>query len=298
MQRRQARQRRDYLYRRALTLRDAETAAKRAALRSSLASGKQLDPTIANDASLRSDYKYDESIAQRSTADELALDDEYALLSGVADPRVLVTTARDPSAALRAFAKEVRLLLPTGVAPNRGGLVLAELVRAAQASAFSDVVMLHEHRGTPTALTVSHLPHGPTARFSLHNVVGRAAVDPSRAPVNESYPRLVFEGFTTPLGKRVVSVLKHLFPPLDATARARPARQGRVVTFRNDGDAIEVRHHAFVRAGRGEAALQETGPRFTMRLFEIRAGTLADSEGEKEWRLSQYTRTARKKDYL
>lgn len=29
------------------------------------------------------------------------------------------------------------------------------------------MVLLHEHRGTPTALTVSHFPHGPTASFSL-----------------------------------------------------------------------------------------------------------------------------------
>ena len=47
MQRRQARERRDYLYRRALTLRDAEIALKRSKLRASLASGKPLDPSIA-----------------------------------------------------------------------------------------------------------------------------------------------------------------------------------------------------------------------------------------------------------
>ncbi|KAI7596319.1 hypothetical protein KC319_g12468, partial [Hortaea werneckii] len=97
MIRRQARQRRDYLYRRALTLRDAEIAEKRAKLKQSLATGKPLDPSIANDKQLRQDYKYDESRADRTTQDELDLDDEYSYLSGVVDPRVLVTTSRDPS---------------------------------------------------------------------------------------------------------------------------------------------------------------------------------------------------------
>jgi len=37
----------------------------------------------------------------------------------------------------------------------------------------------------------------------------------------------------------------------------------------------------------------------TMRCFEIRGGTLEkESGGEVEWALTQYTRTAKKKDYL
>lgn len=105
MIRKQARERRDYLYRRALTLRDAELAAKRSALKASLASGKPLDANIANDEQLRKDYKYDETRADRTVEEELGLDDEYAQLSGVVDPRVLVTTSRDPSSRLGTFAK-------------------------------------------------------------------------------------------------------------------------------------------------------------------------------------------------
>ncbi|KAI7687971.1 U3 small nucleolar ribonucleoprotein-like protein IMP4, partial [Hortaea werneckii] len=171
MIRRQARQRRDYLYRRALTLRDAEIAEKRAKLKQSLATGKPLDPSIANDKQLRQDYKYDESRADRTTQDELDLDDEYSYLSGVVDPRVLVTTSRDPSTRLGSFAKEIRLLLPTAIRLNRGNLILPNLVQSAKSSGLSDVILLHEHRGTPTAMTISHFPHGPTASFSLHNVV-------------------------------------------------------------------------------------------------------------------------------
>ena len=82
-QRKQARQRRDYLYRRALTLRDAEIAEKRAKLKASLASGKPLAPDVANDKELRTDFRFDESQVDRTTEERLDLDDEYAELSGV-----------------------------------------------------------------------------------------------------------------------------------------------------------------------------------------------------------------------
>ncbi|MCJ1316982.1 snoRNA-binding rRNA-processing protein imp4 [Xylographa vitiligo] len=297
MIRRQARQRRDYLYRRALTLRAAETAAKRSLLSASLASGKPLLPSIANDTSLRADYKYDESLAPTATA----LDDEYSHLSGLADPRLLVTTSRSPSSRLGAFAKEVRLLLPTAVRLNRGTLVLPHLVAAATAAGLTDVLLLHEHRGTPTALTVSHLPHGPTASFSLHNVRLRHDLPAAaRGTVSEAYPHLVFENFTTPLGARVARILRHLFPPRDAVTPATPARKlgNRVVTFVNREDSIEVRHHVFVRTGGGGVELAEVGPRMTMRLFEIRGGTVEAKGGDVEWHLNQYTRTGRKKEYL
>jgi U3 small nucleolar ribonucleoprotein protein IMP4 len=300
MIRRQARQRRDYLYRRALTLKDAETAEKRAKLKASLASGKPLDPAIANDTALRADYKYDES-GGLDTAEALALDDEYAQLSGIVDPRVLITTSRSPSSRLAAFAKEVRLLLPTAIRLNRGGQVLPALVAGATAAGLSDAVLLHEHRGTPTALTVSHLPHGPTASFALHNVLLRHDIaGAARGTVSEAYPHLIFDGFATALGRRVVAILRHLFPPREAVSAATPtARLGsRVVTFKNVADSIEVRHHVFVKTGHGTVELAEVGPRMTMRLFEIRAGTVESKDGDVEWHLNQYARTGWKKDYL
>lgn len=71
-----------------------------------------------------------------------------------------------------------------------------------------------------------------------------------------------------------------------------------MVTFRNEGDSIEVRHHVFVKTGYESVELAEVGPRMTMRLFEIRGGTMENKEGDREWTLTNYTRTAKKKDYL
>ena len=94
-----------------------------------------------------------------------------------------------------------------------------------------------------------------------------------------------------------MKILKHLFPPREAAATN--AKVGsRVVTFKNIEDSIEVRHHVFVRTGYQSVELAEVGPRMTMRLFEIRGGTAENKDGDMEWRLNQYTRTSKKKDYL
>lgn len=208
-----------------------------------------------------------------------------------------MTTSRDPSSRLMSFSKEIRLLFPTGIRLNRGNLVLPELVRSAQSERLSDVVLLHEHRGTPTAITISHFPHGPTLMASLHNVVLRADIPRSiKGTVSESYPHLIFDNFTSPLGLRMVKILKHLFPPRDVTQSKTAGN--RVITFVNKDDCIEVRHHVYVRTSYDSVELSEVGPRFTMKPFSITMGTLENKDADTEWHLSQYTRTSRKKNYF
>ncbi|KAK7203442.1 U3 small nucleolar ribonucleoprotein IMP4 [Myxozyma melibiosi] len=283
MLRRQARERREYLYKKSLALKEANIVVKRQQLRAALASGKPLPKEIAEDEELRTDFKYDESMKEE-------IDDEYSALSGIQDPQVVVTTSRDPSTRLSQFAKEIRLMFPTSVRLNRGNSVLPSLVKLCQTSATTDLVLLHEHRGVPTALTVTHFPHGPTASFSLHNVVLRHDLE-NAGSVSESYPHLIFDNFTSPLGQRVVQVLKHLFPP------GAKKDSSRVITFANRGDFISVRHHVYVRTKDG-VELAEVGPRFEMRLYELRLGTIDSKDADVEWRYRGFVRTANKKDYL
>ena len=51
-------------------------------------------------------------------------------------------------------------------------------------------------------MVVCHFPHGPTAYFSLHNVVLRHDIK-DRGTVSEAYPHLIFNKFTSKLGLRV-----------------------------------------------------------------------------------------------
>lgn len=287
MIRRQARERREFLYKKSLQLQEAQLTLKRQQLRAALAAGKPLNKELSEDTRLRNDFKYDESID-----DNAEIDDEYSALSGIADPKVVVTTSRDPSAKLLQFAKEMKLFFPTGVKFNRGNTILPNLVSACQASATTDLVIVHEHRGVPTALTVSHFPYGPTASFSLHNVVLRHDLPGGGGTQSEAYPHLIFDNFTTPLGKRVVSVLKHLFPP------GVKKDSSRVITFANRGDFISVRQHVYVKTRDGNVELAEVGPRFEMRLYELKLGTVDNKDADLEWKLRGFVRTANKKDYM
>lgn len=283
MLRRRARERREYLFQKSQRLQDSVVAKKRQQLRSAIEAGKALPKEVAEDEQLQKDFKYDEGL-------DNDVDDEYSELSGVQDPRVIVTTSRNPSSKLSQFSKEVKLLFPTSIRVNRGNSVLPALVGACQRSALTDMLLLHEHRGVPNALTISHFPHGPTAQFSLHNVVLRHDI---AAPgnISEAYPHLIFENFTTSLGKRVETILKHLFPP--------GAKQDspRVVTFVNDHDYISVRQHLYVRTREG-VELVEVGPRFEMRLFNLTLGTLDQKDADTEWQYRGFVRTANRKDYL
>lgn len=312
MIRRQARERREFLYRKSIQLQEAQLTLKRQQLKAALASGKPIPREIQEDTQLRHDFKYDESITPDGKANrgiiktdvrgnqyiddadgELGIDDEYSALSGIADPKVVVTTSRDPSAKLLQFAKEVKLIFPTGIKFNRGNTVLPSLVGACQSSSTTDLIVVHEHRGVPTALTVSHFPYGPTASFSLHNVVLRHDL-PGGGGGNQSeaYPHLIFDNFTSPLGKRVESILKHLFPP--GVKKDSP----RVVTFANRGDFISVRQHVYVKTRDGNVELAELGPRFEMRLYELKLGTIDNKDADVEWKLRGFVRTANRKDYL
>lgn len=49
--------------------------------------------------------------------------------------------------------------------------IISELVESCRNHDFTDIVVLHEHRGEPDGLVVCHLPYGPTAYFGLYNMV-------------------------------------------------------------------------------------------------------------------------------
>ncbi|EEB08118.1 U3 snoRNP-associated protein Imp4 [Schizosaccharomyces japonicus yFS275] len=284
MLRRAARERRQYIYKRNKELQEAKLNEKRRALRVALESNKELPKEVQDDTQLQKDYKYDES-KTAATDDVPEIDDEYGTI-GEREPKVLVTTSREPSSRLAQFAKEMRLLIPNAYRLNRGNIVVGSLVEAARANDVTDIVVLHEHRGNPDGLVISHLPYGPTVSFTLHNVVLRHDI-PNTGTMSEAYPHLIFHNLTTKLGKRTQKVLSALFPPepKDTTPR--------VVTFANNSDYISFRHHVYVKSGPKDVVLSEVGPRFEMRLYEIRLGTLDMEDADVEWKLKPYQRHKR-----
>ncbi len=211
---------------------------------------------------------------------------------------------------MKQFAKELSHVIPNASRLNRGGTTVGELVDAARRADFSDIVVISETRGEPDALTICHLPYGPTARFTLANTVLRSDLPEAAGGMPQEYPHLIAEGFGSTLGMRVSSILRHLFPvPKPDTKR--------VITFANTDDFISFRHHTYSRGRAGDAAedtsagnsstkkagwdevqLTEVGPRFELRPYQITLGTLDQGTADVEWALRPFMNTTRKRSAL
>lgn len=278
MLRRVIRERRQYLYQRLQQEKETKLREKRRIFKESLEKNQPLPSSLKNDIQFRKDYKFDEEEEEVMNC----MDDEYGNL-GEQEPKILITTSRKPSTRLCQFAKEMKLLIPNSRRINRGNSIIHDIVSACRSNDITDLIILHETRGMPDCIIISHFPYGPTASFTLHNVVLRHDI-PNIGNVSESYPRLIMLNLTSKLGLRVEKILKALFPP------GPKENSPRVITFANQGDYISLRHHVYLRTDSKNIELIEVGPRFEMRLYEIKLGTVESSTADIEWRLKPYQR--------
>ncbi|KAF4663396.1 snoRNA-binding rRNA-processing protein imp4 [Perkinsus chesapeaki] len=283
MLRRNVRLRKEYLYKKALEEKERTTLDKKRKLREALEQNKAVPTELRGDTKLRTTLDLEDD---RTKVQRLAIDDEYQYL-GVREPRVLVTTSRNPSSRLGKFVKEVRLLIPNSQRINRGTYVMKDLVDLCRKNDITDMVIVHEHRGQPDGLIVSHLPYGPTAYFGLTDVVLRHDLPEKPPNMPETYPHLIFHDFGGNIGTRVQTILSALFPPSKPDST-------RTITFANDGgDCIGFRHHTFEKPtkamkNRGDVKpedikLFEQGPRFNMHLYRLELGTLDMPDVKTEW---------------
>uniref|UniRef100_T1IWK7 Brix domain-containing protein n=1 Tax=Strigamia maritima TaxID=126957 RepID=T1IWK7_STRMM len=286
--RRQVRLRREYLYRKTLEHRQQAIADKKEKLKNALDQNKPISTELRKEAlDLQKALEWDDDGGEGVVSHE---DDEYRW-AGVEDPKIMVTTSRDPSSKLKQFAKEVRLIFPNSQRMNRGNYELNELVQACRANEVTDFIVIHEHRGQPDGLIISHLPFGPTAYFTLLNTVMRHDI-PEIGTMSEAYPHLIFHNFKSRLGSRVMSILKYLFPVPKEESK-------RVISFANQDDYISFRHHVYKKVDGKEIELCEVGPRFEMKLYQIKLGTIEQGKAaDDEWVYRPYMNTTRKRKFL
>jgi len=289
MIRRNIRLRREYLYRKSLEGKERAEYEKKRQIRAALEEGKSMPTELRHEhQSLVSNIGFDD---ERTKEMRSTIDDEYGS-AGVADPKILLTTSHNPSSRLSQFAKELKLIFPNTQRLNRGGTQIKELMDAARANEVTDVIIVHETRGNPDGLIVSHMPYGPTAYFGLSGVVLRHDIqDRELGPMSEAFPHLVMPHFSSKLGLRVKTILKYLFPVPKPDSR-------RVITFANTNDQISFRHHTYKKLGHKDVELQEVGPRFEMKLYQIKLGTHEMREADDEWVLRPYMNTAKKRRVL
>ncbi|KAL8438436.1 hypothetical protein ACSSS7_000179 [Eimeria intestinalis] len=184
MLRRTARLRKEYLYRKSLEEKERILAENKKRVRETLEEGKAAPTDLRGAAALRlvQTLDLDDDWTKQTTTH---IDDEYAF-AGVEDPKVVITTSRHPSSRLQQFTKEFRLLIPNAQRVNRGGYVLGDLVALCRSNQVTDLIILHEHRGEPDGMIVCHLPHGPTAHFSLRDVALRHDLPDKPANMSEA----------------------------------------------------------------------------------------------------------------
>lgn len=291
MLRRNIRLRREYLYRKSLEGKERLLYEKKRKIREALEDGKPIPTELRNEeAALRQeiDLEDDYTAIPRSL-----IDDEYAKATE-REPKILLTTSRDPSQPLTQFAKELKFVFPNAERMNRGGQIINEIVESCRAREFTDLILVHEHRGVPDGLIVCHLPFGPTAYFGLHNVVTRHDIKDKNAvgTMPGVYPHLILNNFTTKLGERTATILKHLFPVPKPDSK-------RIITFANQSDYISFRHHIYEKQGGPKSIeLKEVGPRFELRLYQIKLGTVEQKEAQNEWVLRPYMNTTKKRKFL
>ncbi|KAG9510906.1 Brix domain-containing protein, partial [Fragariocoptes setiger] len=288
MLRRQQRLRREYLYRKSLEDHKRIATESKEQIKKAVEGGEKIPKELRVGAlSLQNAADIDQP-----EVDELITsyqDDEYRD-AGIEDPKVIITTSRDPSAKLKIFAKEMKLIFPNSQRINRGNYEMKMLVESCKANEATDLVLLHETRGVPDGMVISHMPLGPTAYFQLSNTVLRHDIG-NMGTMSEAYPHLIFHNMNSKLGLRVTSILKHLFPVPKADSK-------RIMTFANTEDHISFRHHTYKMVG-GRVELAEVGPRFEMKLYDIKLSTvdMADTANS-EWALRPYMNTSKKRKFL
>ncbi|CAF3319069.1 unnamed protein product [Rotaria socialis] len=287
MLRRQTRLRREYIYRKTIEQRQKTIEDKKNRLKQAIDENRKIPTDLRDEAlKLQQQTDWDDAGGEGILSAE---DDEYRW-AGVEDPKVIISTSHDPSSKLKQFSKELNRLIPNSQRINRGNYNTRQIVEACRSNQVTDLILVQETRGVPDVIQISHFPYGPTAAFTLSNVVMRHDV-PDVGPMSEQYPHLIFSNMTSKLGQRTMNVLKYLFPvPKDDSHRT--------ITFVNQDDYISFRHHVY-KKNEGQIELTEIGPRFEMKLYQIKLGTIDQLDAcDTEWQYRPFMNTTKKRQFL
>ncbi|KAI0255778.1 Brix-domain-containing protein [Lactifluus subvellereus] len=183
-------------------------------------------------------------------------------------PKVLITTSPRATRATYEFCDELVGIFPGAEfhrRPKTRGFEMGKIAGWAAGRGFSNLVVVNENTKKPNAITLVHLPDGPTAYFRLSSIELTKKIF-GHARATPHHPELVLNNFVTRLGHTVGRMFQTFFPPL-------PEFQGRqVVTLHNQRDFLFFRRHRYAFRSTEKVALQEIGPRFTLKLRSLKKG--------------------------
>ncbi|XP_020650728.2 ribosome production factor 1 [Pogona vitticeps] len=223
---------------------------------------------------------YDETTVDPND-EEVILDeatDEFApYFNRQTVPKILITTSDRPRGRTVRFCEQLSTCIPNSHVYYRRGLALKRIIPQCISRDFTDLIVINEDRKVPNGLVLSHLPEGPTAHFRMSSVRLRKEIKRKGKGPTEHQPEILLNNFTTRLGHSIGRMFASLFPH-------DPQFVGRqVATFHNQRDYIFFRFHRYIFKNEKKVAIQELGPRFTLKLRSLQKGTFDSKFGEYEW---------------
>ncbi|GFX65511.1 ribosome production factor 1 [Trichonephila clavipes] len=267
--------------------------AKRKAIRKAIAAGKDVPKQIPR--TLENTREPDETMVDPDDQEiqvDQSMDEFSSYYNREENPKVLITCSENPHTWTIRFCRELKVLIQDSIFLYRKHASLKHLVEEAKKREFTNVVVVTEDRRHPTGMLVIHLPEGPTAFFRVSSVKYCKNIK-NRAECTSHKPEIVMNNFRTRLGLSIGRLFTSLF-------QYNPDFHGRrVVTFHNQRDYIFVRHHRYEFKNANRVALQEIGPRFTLRLRSLQKNTFDSKFGEYEWILKRHEmETSRRRFFL
>ncbi|KAK8860722.1 Ribosome production factor 1 [Tritrichomonas musculus] len=204
--------------------------------------------------------------------EEIKNDEFSKVLSGEIEPKVMVTTSGEKEPC-EPFAQCLETFIPhTTYVKREDGAPFSEIREQAIKEEYTDMVVLVPAKGEVHMLYNLHLPNGPSACYRITSIKLPKEID-GHARTSSHYPELSFKRFETRIGRLTARMLSSLFP-------AKPEFYGRrVITFHHQRDFIFVRHYRYQFNTPEDVALQECGPRFTLRLMWLQEGPYDPSNG-------------------
>jgi ribosome production factor 1 len=183
-------------------------------------------------------------------------------------PKVLITTSAKASKGTYEFCDELVGVFPGAefIRRKKGkGFEMGRIAGWAAGRGYKHLLVVNEDMKKPNAITLVYLPNGPMAYFKLTSIeLTKQIYGHARATPHN--PELVLNNFSTTLGHGVGRMFQTLFPPL-------PEFQGRqVVALHNQRDFLFFRRHRYAFRSPEKVALQEIGPRFTLKLRWLKRG--------------------------
>ncbi|CAN6828665.1 unnamed protein product [Brassica oleracea] len=151
------------------------------------------------------------------------IDNEYANATEK-DAKFFLTISRDLSAPLTRFVKELKNVFPNTRRMNRGSQVVSEIIETAWSHAYTEVIFVTKNRGKP-----EQYPHVIFDNFTSHVYSLKQIHFLLYCNSNEFYS----------MGKRVASMLKHMFPVPKLDARHIIANKSDYVPYIGDYTVID-----------------------------------------------------------